>query len=227
MYQAQIAGAWQGDDAFAAVTRRPEWQMSAQRVADIVLSCAILLAAAPVLLAVLLAVWLQDGGPPIYRQRRIGQGGRPFDCLKFRSMVLDSDARLKRLLDSDPAARAEWERDHKLRNDPRITLLGRVLRKLSLDELPQLVNVIRGEMALIGPRPIVAAEVSRYGRYFVYYASVRPGLTGLWQISGRSSTTYRRRVAADYLYVRRRTFGLKARIFFGTIPAVLFARGSA
>lgn len=227
MYQAQVAGAWRSDEEFTALTRRPGWQMSAQRAADIVLSCAILLAAGPILLAVFLAVWLQDGGSPIYRQRRIGQGGRPFDCLKFRSMVLDSDERLRRLLDSDPAARAEWDRDHKLRKDPRITLLGHLLRKLSLDELPQLVNVIRGDMALIGPRPIVAAEIPKYGRYFVYYASVRPGLTGLWQISGRSSTTYRRRVAADYLYVRRRSLGLKARIFFGTIPAVLFARGSA
>ena len=126
----------------------------------------------------------------------------------------------------DPEARAEWDKDNKLRNDPRVTALGRFLRKSSIDELPQLLNVIRGEMSVVGPRPIVASEVARYGGYFGHYCSVRPGITGLWQVSGRNNVSYRRRVACDVMYARTQSLPLNIRIMAATVPAVTFARGS-
>jgi exopolysaccharide production protein ExoY len=141
-------------------------------------------------------------------------------------MAVDAEARLSELLKNDPVARLEWDRDHKLKNDPRITPIGNFLRKSSLDELPQLFNVLIGEMSLVGPRPIVIGEVARYGRYFQQYCSVRPGITGLWQISGRNDVTYRRRVAMDVTYARAQSYGLNMRILVGTVPSVLFARGS-
>ncbi|WP_249138072.1 sugar transferase [Phenylobacterium montanum] len=193
---------------------------------NLVLASALLVFFAPLMLGVAAAVFLQDGGPVIFAHRRVGRGGRMFPCLKFRSMASDAQERLQHLLDSDPAARAEWERDHKLRNDPRITRLGEVLRRSSLDELPQLFNVMRGEMSLVGPRPIVEAEARRYGRRVREYCSVRPGITGLWQVSGRNDTSYRRRIAIDVVYSRRKSVLLDARILVMTVPAVLLRRGS-
>ncbi len=181
---------------------------------------------APLMIFIVLAVRLQDGGPVLFAQRRIGYGGRAFACLKFRTMAVDAEARLDQLLAEDPAARDEWTRDHKLRSDPRITPVGVFLRRSSLDELPQLFNVLRGEMDLVGPRPIVPSEVERYGRRIKDYYTVRPGLTGLWQVSGRSDTSYRRRVAMDTLYARSKDFAFDIRILILTIPAVLFRRGS-
>lgn len=190
------------------------------------ISLAIIIFLLPILVVTALAVWLQDRGPILFGHPRIGRNGRTFKCLKFRSMAVDAQERLQELLAADPLARAEWERDHKLKNDPRITPLGDFLRRSSLDELPQLLNVLRGEMSLIGPRPIVQAEAARYGRRFVHYCSVRPGISGLWQISGRSDTTYRRRVAIDVVYARKRTMVLDAKILVATIPAVLLRKGS-
>jgi len=181
---------------------------------------------APVMLAVALAVFLQDGGPVLFAHRRIGRNGRYFHCLKFRSMASDAERRLTELLATDPAARQEWERDHKLRNDPRVTKLGAFLRKSSLDELPQLINVLRGEMSLVGPRPIVDAEVAKYGRRFANYCAVKPGITGLWQVSGRNDTSYRTRVALDCVYAKRRNLFLDSFIILCTVPAVLTRRGS-
>jgi lipopolysaccharide/colanic/teichoic acid biosynthesis glycosyltransferase len=172
------------------------------------------------------AVWLQDGGPVLFAHRRLGHAGRPFRCLKFRTMVVDADDTLDLLLQNDPDARREWAADRKLKQDPRITRLGEFLRKSSLDELPQLINVLRGEMSVVGPRPIVEAEVPRYGRWYRYYRAVRPGMTGLWQISGRNHLDYRRRVALDVLYVRRCSFLGNVSILFRTIPAVLLRSGS-
>src|SRR5205085_5042530 len=120
----------------------------------------------------------------------------------------------------------EWEKDHKLRNDPRVTKLGAFLRKSSLDELPQLFNVLRGEMSLVGPRPIVDAEAAKYGRRFRHYCAVKPGITGLWQVSGRNDTSYRTRVAMDCIYAQRRNALLDAKVLAATVPAVLIARGS-
>jgi lipopolysaccharide/colanic/teichoic acid biosynthesis glycosyltransferase len=193
---------------------------------DLGLAAVALVFCLPLLLALMALIALRDGGPPLYRHTRVGRGGRLFGCLKLRTMVLDADERLQRLLDADPAARAEWARDHKLRRDPRITALGSLLRKTSLDELPQLINVLRGEMSLVGPRPIVPAEIARYGCRFAAYGSVRPGITGLWQVSGRNDVSYRRRVAMDVVYARRRSVGLNLAIMAATVPAVVFRRGS-
>ncbi|HKR89706.1 MAG TPA: sugar transferase [Phenylobacterium sp.] len=180
----------------------------------------------PVMLLTAAAVVAQDGGPVLFKHRRIGARGRPFDCLKFRSMRIDSQERLADLLARDPAARAEWRENQKLRHDPRVTPVGDFLRRSSLDELPQLINLVRGEMNLVGPRPIVESEMVRYGLRLRHYQSVKPGITGLWQVSGRSSVGYRRRVAMDTLYARRRNVGLDLWIIARTVPAVLLKRGS-
>jgi lipopolysaccharide/colanic/teichoic acid biosynthesis glycosyltransferase len=196
------------------------------RLCDVIIAVMALVFLAPLMLLIAGAIYLQDGGKPIFKHQRIGFNGRRFYCLKFRSMVVDADVRLQRLLASDDAARQEWARDQKLRNDPRITWLGRFLRSSSCDELPQLINVIRGEMSIVGPRPIVEAEIVRYGRRFRSYCSVRPGITGLWQVSGRNDTSYRRRVALDHAYSRMNSLGLYLFIIVATIPAVLMKKGS-
>jgi undecaprenyl-phosphate galactose phosphotransferase len=178
------------------------------------------------LLLVLAVLVSSDGGPAFYRHSRLGEGGRSFGCIKFRTMVTDADRVLDRVLATDPAAAAEWAATQKLRNDPRITPFGRFLRRSSLDELPQLFNVLRGEMSLIGPRPIVQAEVARYGEQIEYYYETKPGLTGLWQVSGRSDTSYERRVYLDVWYVRNWTLWHDIAILLKTIPAVFLQRGA-
>jgi undecaprenyl-phosphate galactose phosphotransferase len=170
-----------------------------KRVFDLAGSLALLVLFGPLMLALALAVRC-DGGPALFGHRRIGADGQAFRCWKFRSMVPDAEAVLARTLAGDPAARAEWERDFKLRNDPRVTRLGRFLRRSSLDELPQLVNVLLGEMSLVGPRPIVTAEIARYGAAFEAYRACKPGITGLWQVSGRNDVDYAARVALDQRY---------------------------
>jgi exopolysaccharide production protein ExoY len=196
------------------------------RLLDITVSLLAILLLAPVFIGVALAVRLTSRGPILFAHRRIGLGGATFPCLKFRTMVIDAEARLREILESDPAAREEWARDHKLRRDPRITPIGRFLRGSSLDELPQLLNVLRGEMSLVGPRPIVAGEIGRYGRYYGHYCQCRPGITGLWQVSGRNNVSYRRRVAMDVCYVSNRNLAFNMRIMLLTVPMVLLARGS-
>ena len=167
-----------------------------------------------------------EGGPALYRHRRIGHGGRSFECIKFRSMCVDADKVLRRLLVTDARAAAEWTATQKLTNDPRVTRVGRFLRRSSLDELPQLFNVLRGEMSLVGPRPIVRDEVERYGRDIEYYYAARPGMTGLWQVSGRSDTSYASRVRLDVWYVRNWTLWHDIAILFRTVPAVFLQRGA-
>ena len=196
------------------------------RVLDIAIALAMLVFTAPLLVAIAVTIRLQDNGPALFAHRRIGRGGRSFECLKFRSMVPDAEARLRTLLETDPRARREWEADHKLRRDPRLTAIGPFLRKSSLDELPQLFNVLRGEMSIVGPRPIVQAEVVRYGAAFRHYCSVRPGITGLWQVSGRNNVSYRRRVALDRLYARSKNLSTDLKILALTVPAVLSRNGS-
>ena len=193
---------------------------------DVSIALAALIFMLPLLLTLAIAVKLSDGGPVLFSHRRIGRDGRVFGCLKFRSMVVDAEARLNALLATDEAARREWALDHKLRNDPRVTAFGNFLRRSSLDELPQLINVLRGEMSIVGPRPIVQGEVSRYGRRFASYCAVRPGITGLWQVSGRNDVSYRRRVACDVVYARRRSLGRDVFIILWTVPAVLKGQGS-
>jgi exopolysaccharide production protein ExoY len=195
------------------------------RALDIVFAAAAALLLLPFALGVALAIKAHDRGPILFGHLRVGKDGRLFRCWKFRSMVVDAEQRLADLLARDPVARSEWEADHKLRVDPRVTRLGDFLRKSSLDELPQLLNVLRGEMSMVGPRPVVSAEVSRYGRYFNDYCSVRPGITGLWQVMGRNDVSYKRRVALDVAYVRSQSISLYIKVLILTLPAVLSRSG--
>jgi Undecaprenyl-phosphate galactose phosphotransferase WbaP len=194
-------------------------------VFDQVAAAVLVVLLAPLLIGLAFLV-RADGGSVLYRQPRIGAGGRTFDCLKFRTMVVDADRQLQHLLRSDPRAAAEWAADQKLARDPRITKAGLFLRRSSLDELPQLFNVLRGEMSVVGPRPIVAAEVPRYGRNIEYYYETKPGITGLWQVSGRSDTGYARRVKLDVWYVRNWTLWHDIAILCKTVPAVFLRRGA-
>ena len=196
------------------------------RILDIVVALAALVFVAPLMFFIGIFVMLSSPGPILFRQERLGRGGRTFSCLKIRTMRIDSDALLDKLLADDSAARAEWDRDRKLRSDPRVFAVGHFLRRTSLDELPQLINVLVGDMSIVGPRPIVAAEAVRYRRYITAYFAVRPGITGLWQVSGRNHTTYRRRVACDVVYVRAKSAGNDLRIMAMTVPTVLLARGA-
>jgi len=202
------------------------WDSRLIRSLDIFIALIAIAVLLPVMVIICVAIFMQDGKTPIFAHSRIGRFGKRFPCLKLRTMVVDADERLRRLLEQDPAARLEWETDQKLRNDPRITPLGAFLRKSSLDELPQLINVLCGHMSLVGPRPIVDAEIARYGRYFQFYCAVRPGITGLWQVSGRNNTSYRRRVAIDTVYSRSKSLRGDLFILGRTVPAVLMSRGS-
>ena len=199
-----------------------------KRVVDVVGASAALLFFAPFLLLVAAAIVMADGFPVFYRHERVGRDGRIFGCLKFRSMVRDSDKRLAEHLASDPEARAEWSRTRKLRNDPRIIPIGRFLRKTSLDELPQLINVLRGDMSLVGPRPVVADELYSYyddeGRRA--YCSLRPGITGLWQVSGRSDVDYVQRVALDSQYANSYSMGGDIVIVMRTLGVLLWRTGA-
>lgn len=198
----------------------------AKRAMDIVIAGAALLVALPFFLVVG-ALTRADGGPAFYAHPRVGRGGKLFGCLKFRSMVVDSQARLDALLAADPAAREEWEATRKLKNDPRITRVGRFLRATSLDELPQLINVLKGEMSIVGPRPVTQSELDRYyGAAAAHYLTVRPGITGLWQVSGRSETSYDQRVALDVAYVSQPSLLTDIRILLKTPVAVLSRRGA-
>jgi len=168
----------------------------------------------------------QDGGPAFYGHTRIGKDGKSFKCWKFRSMVMNSQEILKDLLEKDPAAREEFEKNFKLKNDPRITKVGQFLRKTSLDEIPQLFNVLSGEMSLVGPRPVVEAERSYYADNIHYYTAVKPGITGLWQVSGRSDTGYVQRVQLDCTYVKDWSLWNDIVILFKTVYVVVARKGA-
>lgn len=205
--------------------RRPGglYRASLKRGLDI----ALVLAAAPVVLPLLVLLALlaaSDGYGPFYRQARVGRGGRSFQLLKLRSMVPDAEARLARHLAQDPAAAAEWARCQKLAHDPRITAVGRFLRRSSLDELPQLWNVLRGDMALVGPRPMVPEQQPLY--VGTAYYRLRPGLTGLWQVSERHTSAFAARAAYDTDYAARLSFGLDLRILARTVGVVLRQTGA-
>jgi|UniRef100_Q11KM2 exopolysaccharide production protein ExoY len=187
--------------------------------------CALILFS-PLFLLLAALVKFSDGGSVFYGHSRIGRGGRPFHCLKFRTMREDGEAVLKAYLDENPEARAEWEATRKLKNDPRVTAAGAVLRKLSLDELPQLLNILAGEMSIVGPRPVVQDELERYGTAAVFYLKSRPGLTGLWQVSGRNDVSYAARVAFDRQYVENWSLTQDIYIIAKTVPAVCLSRGS-
>lgn len=204
----------------------PKSGLAVKRAVDVVVASLTLLVLSPLMLLIVAIMKVTSPGPVLFAHRRLGKDGRAFHCLKFRSMVTNSAEVLAQHLAENEAARAEWACDHKLRNDPRITGLGKFLRRSSLDELPQLINVLVGEMSLVGPRPIVTDEVAKYGRYISYYNSVTPGITGLWQISGRNDMSYRRRVAIDTSYARNRNTQMDIMIMLRTVPAVLQAKGA-
>lgn len=193
----------------------------AKRALDIVVASATLVLLSPLLLIVALAVYLTMGRPIVFPQSRMGFAGRTFSCPKFRTMVTDAEAALQQYLKDHPEAAHEWRTRQKLQHDPRITPLGHILRRSSIDELPQLFSVLAGHMSCVGPRPIVRSEIERYGPHYRDYTMVRPGITGLWQVSGRSRVSYRRRIALDRYYVRRWSFWLDIWILIRTIPAVL------
>ncbi|QFY59990.1 sugar transferase [Rhizobium grahamii] len=193
---------------------------------DIFLASAGLIVLSPMILMVIAILLVLQGRPIFIAHPRIGRRGAVFPCLKFRTMVPDAADVLTRYLAANPRERAEWKATRKLKNDPRITPFGAFLRRSSVDEIPQLFNVIRGQMSLVGPRPIVASEAELYGSHFSDYIRVRPGLTGLWQISGRSDTSYSARVELDVRYVTEHTVWGDVVIMARTIPAVLRSRGS-
>lgn len=178
-----------------------DYETKGKRIVDVVLSLLLLPLLLPII-AVLYVLVRLDGGPAFFGHTRVGRDGVEFRCWKLRSMVTDSQARLAEHLAADPEARAEWERDHKLTNDPRVTRLGDFLRRSSADELPQIWNVLKGEMSLVGPRPVTAEELARYQGYEWAYLSQRPGVTGLWQVSGRNDVSYAERVRMDVRYAK-------------------------
>ncbi|ARM89742.1 exopolysaccharide production protein ExoY [Rhizobium sp. CIAT894] len=213
-----------GDDLHAS---RPHAAgRSSKRALDLLMAITALILLSPLLLLVAMIVKFSDRGPIFYSHTRIGFGGAPFGCLKFRTMKTDASAQLAELLQNNPAARSEWEATHKLKDDPRITAVGEILRRSSIDELPQLINVLRGEMSLVGPRPITAEELPRYGEHIWAYMAFRPGLTGHWQTSGRNDVSYEHRVSLDVHYIDNWSLGRDFVIIAKTIPALFTQRGS-
>jgi exopolysaccharide production protein ExoY len=211
----------QRDLRFAAAGRSAPVGRSSKRIIDIVLALSGIVLLAPLLVICFVLTVVASPGPALFRHRRVGFNGKHFDCLKFRTMVTDAPERLRQVLASDPAAAAEWATNRKLRNDPRVTAIGAILRKSSLDELPQLFNVLSGDMSIVGPRPVTDEELERYGSSIDAYLRCRPGITGLWQVSGRSRTTYDKRVACDAFYVRSWSMALDAKIIIVTLPSLI------
>ncbi|MGO4705702.1 sugar transferase [Microvirga sp. 2MCAF38] len=196
-----------------------------KRAFDITGSLLLLFLALPLLAVIALLVAI-DGGPVFFAHKRIGRGGEVFGCLKFRTMILDAENCLNEYLSFHPHAAIEWQRDQKLTFDPRVTAIGQFLRSSSLDELPQLINVLLGQMSLVGPRPVTTGELAHYGNVLDLYKSVRPGITGLWQVSGRNDVGYAMRVSLDERYVRDWSLGLDFKILFRTPLVVLSRRGA-
>jgi Undecaprenyl-phosphate galactose phosphotransferase WbaP len=197
-----------------------------KRILDLALVIVLVVVALPLLFLISLLVWLDSPGKVFYTHKRVGIGGRDIKVWKFRTMVPNAEQVLNEYLNSHPELRSEWEATHKLKDDPRVTRIGRILRKLSLDELPQIWNVLKGEMSLVGPRPIVTEEIKRYGQGYKLYQRVRPGLTGLWQVSGRNDVSYETRVRFDKYYVRNWSIWLDIYILLRTIWVVLRSDGA-
>ena len=193
-----------------------------KRIGDIVFSLIVLTLGSPIFILIAILVKLSSPGSVFYIQKRVGRNYREFGCIKFRTMYKDADDLLPNLLEKYPLMRKEFEKDFKLRQDPRITKLGRFLRRSSLDELPQFFNVLKGEMSVVGPRPIVSNEIIKYSLFMEEVISVRPGLTGLWQVSGRNNLSYKKRVELDLFYARNRNFLLDLEIIILTLGVLLF-----
>jgi exopolysaccharide production protein ExoY len=198
-----------------------------KRAMDLTLASVALFLLLPLLILIATLIWVTTGHPLFFTHSRIGRNGRVFDCYKFRTMVPNADQILRRYLADDAAALKKWSLTRKLAKDPRVTSLGHLLRKSSLDELPQLINVIRGEMSCVGPRPVVADELDYYGAGKSEYLKARPGMTGLWQISGRSTLSYEERVALDCYYVRNWSLWTDVKILSRTIPAMMRVQEAA
>jgi exopolysaccharide production protein ExoY len=214
-----------GLPSVAVVSSRPIGQTS-KRIIDIILAISGIVLLAPLLIICFVLAVVTSPGPALFRHRRVGFNGKYFDCLKFRTMTTDAPERLRKLLESNPLAEAEWMANRKLQNDPRVTAIGAILRKSSLDELPQLFNVLRGDMSIVGPRPVTDEELLRYSSAANAYLSCRPGITGLWQVSGRSTTTYKKRIACDTFYAHNWSMALDVKILVVTIPALMLADGA-
>ena len=193
---------------------------------DFILTLAGTICVSPLLVYIAYRIKKDDPGPVIFKHMRVGKNGKQFPCYKFRSMCVDAKQMLEKHLKENPEARIEWERDFKLKNDPRVTPIGEFLRRTSLDELPQIFNVLKGEMSLVGPRPIVKEEVPRYGKHIKKYYSVKPGITGLWQVSGRSDISYPERVALDVEYVVNRNLLKEIKILINTFDVVFRKKGA-
>ena len=204
--------------------RNPFWAILKSTI-DIVGAFSVLVVFSPLFIFIACKI-RKDGGPAFYSHERIGKNGKPFQCIKFRSMIINSQEVLEELLANDEEAKAEWERDFKLRNDPRVTPIGKFIRKTSLDELPQLINVLKGEMSLIGPRPVIEEEKKYYGKHWDEFLSIKPGMTGLWQVSGRNDTTYDERVSLDIKYIRNWTLWMDIKIVFKTIGIIFNPKGA-
>jgi len=202
------------------------YRFSSKRVFDVLFSVVVLPVALPFGLLVALIIRLDSSGPVLVRVKRLGRGGSAFYKLKFRTMIPDAEAVLRRLLESDPGIRDEYQKTYKIKNDPRVTHFGKWLRKTSLDELPQILNVLKGEMSWVGPRDILDTELAMYGESGPKLLSVQPGITGLWQVSGRSKLSYDKRVQLDSFYVDNLSLLLDLKIIVKTVPVVLFGDGA-
>jgi Undecaprenyl-phosphate galactose phosphotransferase WbaP len=202
------------------------WALRAKRITDLVATVLGGTLVLPLIILLALVIYLESGGPVLYKDRRMGRNGNLFSCVKFRTMVPGAEELLLRMLEQEPGLREEYSKYHKLRDDPRITRVGRFLRKTSLDELPQIWNVVRGEMSLVGPRPMLIEEIPKYGEVYALYKRVRPGITGLWQVSGRSDTGYEERVAMVAYYVRNWSIWLDLIILARTLVSVIRSRGA-
>ncbi|MET0986212.1 MAG: sugar transferase [Steroidobacteraceae bacterium] len=218
-----VAGALEASQQFGSLQNNRDMLLPFNQLAAMLL----LILLSPLMAILAFLIWRRDGAPVLYAHYRVGYEGKLFRCMKFRTMLRNSEHVLADLLRNDPQARAEWARDQKLANDPRTTRVGRFLRRSSLDELPQLLNVLRGEMNLVGPRPITVAELTRYGGLRWHYLSVRPGITGLWQVSGRNNTTYDERVALDRRYVEQRSWWFDLGILLKTVRVVVMREGAS
>ncbi len=198
-----------------------------KRIFDLGFSTLALLFLGPIYLFITALIRISSPGKAIYFHERIGRGGKPFRCYKFRTMFADADERLSEILDSCPAMKKEWEAAHKLKNDPRVTPIGKFLRKCSLDELPQFWNVIKGDLSIVGPRPVLQEEIDKhFGLKAAKILSIRPGITGIWQVSGRSDTTYTQRVALDEKYIDEHHFLFDLKLIVKTVPAMFSSRGA-
>lgn len=197
-----------------------------KRTFDILFSAGLLLLLSPIFLLIALLIRLSSPGKVLYTQIRLGQGGKVFKCYKFRTMYVDADRRLSTILQKNPVLRAEWERNQKLRRDPRVFPFGHLLRKTSLDELPQFWNVLKGDLSVVGPRPYMVRQRSEIAPLAYKILSIRPGITGLWQTSGRSTTTFQTRMELDAKYVDTRSFWLDVRLICKTLPEILFSKNA-